>query len=113
MHVFGLPAALAALAAIPLVSAHGYVQSVVADGKSYSGTSPEWFYHAEKPDTAGWYAQNQDNGFVAPSAYSNADIICHKNATVGGSPIPVSAGGTLDLQWVSSTYCKGIIRFLA
>jgi hypothetical protein len=101
MHAFTQSAAIAVLAAIPLVTAHGHVNKIVADGKEYAGTTPEWFYNqASKPDTPGWYAENQDNGFVAPSAFSDPDIICHKKATVGGKPVPISAGGKLDLTWV-------------
>lgn len=90
----------AALALAPIVSAHGYVSGVVSNGEWYSGTSPEWFYHETKPDTAGWYAENQDNGFVAPDAFADPDIICHRGATVGTGVIPVTAGETIDLQWV-------------
>lgn len=92
-------AALAALSAAPLVFAHGYIDGIVSGGKWYSGTSPSWIYESAKPDTSGWYADNQDNGFVAPSSYSNADITCHKNATVGGAPVPVTAGDKIDLSW--------------
>lgn len=96
-----LAAALAAFTLLPLVSAHGYVSGVVAGGQWYSGTSPEWFYHPEKPETAGWYAENQDNGYVAPDAFADPDIICHRGATVGLGSIPVAAGEPVDLQWVS------------
>ncbi|KAK4631576.1 Polysaccharide monooxygenase Cel61a [Fulvia fulva] len=100
-----LPITTAALAAtllastLPLVSAHGYISGIVSDGKYYSGTSPSWTYAQTKPDTPGWYANNQDNGFVAPSAYASGDITCHKGATVGGAPVPVTAGKSVDLQW--------------
>lgn len=70
MHSFTSPAlALAALAAFPVVSAHGYVSGIVAGGKWYLGSNPNWYYLPSKPVTAGWYALNQDNGFVSPSAY--------------------------------------------
>lgn len=85
---------------LPLISAHGFVSGVVAGGTWYPGTSPEWIYHAEKPATAGWYAENQDNGFVAPSAFADPDIICHREAAVGLGSVPVTAGEQLDLQWV-------------
>lgn len=66
---------LAALTAIPTVSAHGYVSGVVSGGQWYPGASPNWFYGiaygAEKPAQAGWYAYNQDTGFVAPSEYGD------------------------------------------
>lgn len=89
----------AAFSAISLVSAHGYIDGITSGGKLYSGTSPSWIYGTEKPDTAGWYADNQDNGFVPPSSYTNGDITCHKNATVGGTPVPVTAGSKIDLSW--------------
>ncbi|GAB7366009.1 hypothetical protein MBLNU230_g7333t1 [Neophaeotheca triangularis] len=102
MHSFTLPAAtLAAIAAIPAVSAHGYVSGIVSGGEWYPGTSPGWFYYPEDqvPQTAGWYAENQDNGFVDAESYDNQDITCHKNATPGQAYIPVTAGEPIDLQW--------------
>lgn len=68
-------AAFAAAAAPALVSAHGHVLGVVSGGEWYAGTTPEWTYQAEKPNTAGWYANNQDNGFVEPASYADEDII--------------------------------------
>ncbi|KXT14427.1 hypothetical protein AC579_8357 [Pseudocercospora musae] len=91
--------ALAAVAAPSLVSAHGYVSGVVSNGEWHSGTSPEWTYQSSKPATAGWYANNQDNGFVEPSSYADGDIICHKGATPGQGSIPVTAGKSIDIQW--------------
>ncbi|KAI5368046.1 Putative auxiliary Activity family 9 [Septoria linicola] len=92
-------AAFAAAAAPALVSAHGHVLGVVSGGEWYAGTTPEWTYQAEKPNTAGWYANNQDNGFVEPASYADEDIICHKGATPGLGSIPVTAGESIDLQW--------------
>jgi hypothetical protein len=63
-------------------------------------TLNQWFYQTTKPDTAGWYAENQDNGYVAPDAFADPDIICHKGATVGLGSVPVTAGDAIDLQWV-------------
>ena len=72
MHSFLVPAAaLAAFAAIPVVTAHGYVSGVVAGGKWYPGASPNWIYAPEKPQQAGWFAKNQDTGFVAPRAFGD------------------------------------------
>jgi len=35
-----------------------------------------------QPITVGWKTPNVlDDGFVAPTAYANPDIICHRNAT--------------------------------
>ena len=89
MHSLTAPTlALAAFAAIQAVSAHGYVSGIVSGGKWYKATDPGeifltkerdmvththrfigWYYQSTKPTQAGWYALNQDNGFVAPDAY--------------------------------------------
>jgi cellulase len=73
MHSFTVPSiAVAAIAALPAVSAHGYVSGIVAGGKWYVGSNPNWYYQpaGAKVDTAGWYAMNQDNGFVSPDAFA-------------------------------------------
>lgn len=57
-------AAIAALALLPTASAHGYVSSIVAGGKTYVGSNPNWYYQpaGQVVPTAGWFAMNQDNG---------------------------------------------------
>ncbi|KAK5702983.1 hypothetical protein LTR97_003929 [Elasticomyces elasticus] len=100
MHSFTIPAiALAAIAVIPSVSAHGYVSGVTSGGKKTTMTGPNWIYQSTKPQDAGWFAYNQDNGFVAPSEYGDQNITCHKGATPGTTSITVAAGSTLDLTW--------------
>lgn len=100
MYSFTIPAVvLAAIAAIPAVSAHGYVSSVTVGGKSYPGADPGWIYQSTKPQQAGWFAYNQDNGFVAPSEYGDQNITCHKGATPGTTSITVAAGSSVTLEW--------------
>lgn len=84
---------LAALAA--LASAHGHVESIIADGVEYPGGIPS----GADPSTPGWAAQNQDNGFVEPSSFSDPDIICHKGAVAPDNYATVAAGGSVTLQW--------------
>lgn len=73
MHSFSAPAiALAVLAAIPAVSAHGHLSGVVSGGKWYAGTNPNWLYDTTKPKQAGWFAYDQDEGFVAPDEYGDS-----------------------------------------
>jgi len=107
-------AAFAALTIIPAVSAHGYVSEVKAGGKTYAGSNPSWFY-GTKEDTVGWYADNQDNGFVAPDAYGSADIICHKGATPGNQYVEVEAGSEIDLVWNTwpDSHHGPVINYLA
>jgi len=96
-----LGAAAAAFALIPSVAAHGYVSSIVTGGKTYPGSNPNWYYlpSSQIVPTAGWFALNQDNGFVSPSAYGTSDIACHKSAKPGSTQIPVKAGDSVTLVW--------------
>lgn len=88
-------AAISALAFATGALAHGHVQSVIAGGVTYSGGIP----HGAPADAVGWSAANQDNGFVEPNSFGNADIICHKQATPASNHAVVAAGGTITLQW--------------
>ncbi|PGH16782.1 hypothetical protein AJ80_05097 [Polytolypa hystricis UAMH7299] len=88
-------AALPLLALLSSVSAHGHVSSVTADGVTYPGGIPG----QQNPDAVGWSADNQDNGFVAPDAFSSPDIACHKSSQAAPSSAKVAAGSTITLQW--------------
>ena len=114
MPSFLTTAAVAVLAIAPAVSAHGFVQTVKAGGKSYPGGDPGWIY-GDKPDSVGWYAKNQDNGFVEPNSFDTADIICHKGATTGNKVVEVEAGSKIDLQWNTwpESHKGPIINYLA
>ena len=99
---YSVPNSLALVAAlVPLVSAHGFVQTITVNGESYPGADPVWFYYpeGELPQTVGWDALNQDLGFVSPSDFSSTDIACHKSAFPSGLYINANAGDTLTLQW--------------
>lgn len=100
--LFAIPAAaFAAIAFVPAVTAHGYNASVMAGGKIYPGATPQWFYDRTKPTQAGWYASNQDNGFVAPDTYGSENITCRKGVIPGNTVIKVNAGETIDLTWIT------------
>ncbi|EXJ84836.1 endoglucanase [Capronia epimyces CBS 606.96] len=91
-------ALLGALTLVSKVSAHGFVQGIVAGGVWHSGYSPLFQYQHPTPVVAGWsIPEDINNGFV--SDYTSPDIICHKGATPGGDYITVAAGDTVELQW--------------
>ena len=116
MHSLFAPAvALAAIVAIPAVTAHGYVSGVVSGGKYYPEGGPNWIYQSTKPQQAGWFAYNQDLGFVAPSEYKDENITCHKGATPGTTYIPVKSGSSIDLQWTTwpDSHHGPVISYLA
>lgn len=93
--------AIAALAAT--AAAHGTVTGFVTDGVYNKGYDISNYYLAQQgqkvAETAAWSAENLDNGFVAPDAYTTADIVCHKNAKAATSSATVKAGGKIDFQW--------------
>lgn len=82
-----------------LVSAHGHVTGIVADGTWYSGWNAEMKYQNPIPSVAGWQADNLDNGFISPSAFSSSDIICHKASKPGTFHIPAKPGSKITFQW--------------
>ncbi|KEY68162.1 hypothetical protein S7711_07253 [Stachybotrys chartarum IBT 7711] len=86
-----------------LAAAHGTVPSFSTDGEEHGGFLLDYYYMElngqTPPATAGWYAENLDNGFVAPSEYGTDTIACHKNARPATSSASVAAGGTVDFQW--------------
>jgi methionine-rich copper-binding protein CopC len=83
------------------VAAHGSVNSVSVGSTKYTGYEP-----SNKPGTPPnpakgvvWASNDEDIGFVLPTDYSNANIICHKNASPAPKAATVAAGGTISLSW--------------
>jgi len=56
-------------------------------------------YNSNPPAVVGWSTQALDSGFVEPSAFGTADIICHKSAKNAKAYATVAAGGKVTLQW--------------
>jgi cellulase len=85
------------------VAAHGAVTSFSIDGKEQRGYHISDYYAIEQgqpaPETAGWYAENLDNGFIAPDAYGTSDIACHKNGKPSKTSAKIAAGGKLEWHW--------------
>ena len=83
--------------------AHGTVTGFVTDGTYNGGFLLDYYYMIQNgqtpPDTAGWYAENLDNGFVEPNNFGTADIICHVAAKPATSSATVAAGGSVEFQW--------------
>ncbi|KAK5627129.1 hypothetical protein RRF57_002844 [Xylaria bambusicola] len=103
---------------VQLASAHGHVAGITVNGGPWiQGTDPNWYYQPEgsAPETPGWRALNQDNGFVTPDAYTTSDIACHKSATPGQTYIEANSGDTLTLYWNTwpDSHKGPIINYLA
>ncbi|EMC96205.1 glycoside hydrolase family 61 protein [Baudoinia panamericana UAMH 10762] len=114
MSVIQSAAILASLVAS--VAAHGHVQGIVAGGTYYTGYDPSFQYSPIPPIVIGWSdPQDLDNGFIAPSNYTNPDIICHRNATAAGTSARIAAGDVVEPQWTPwpSSHHGPVIDYLA
>jgi hypothetical protein len=67
---------------------------------SYPGyIAVDYPYSSKPPATIGWSETATDMGFVAPSAYTSGDIICHRGAANAKLSAPVAAGGAVTMYW--------------
>ncbi|KAF2259927.1 endoglucanase IV precursor [Lojkania enalia] len=82
-----------------LIAAHGHVTGIVVDGTWNVGWSAEMRYQSPIPATAGWQADNLDNGFISPDKFATADIICHKSAKNGNAYVSAKPGSKVTFQW--------------
>jgi cellulase len=112
--------AIAALAAT--ATAHGTVTGVTIDGVFEQGYKLDYYYamqnKQEVPEHMGWYAEDLDNGFITPDAYTTADIICHKAGAPKGSSdtmAKVAAGGVVEFAWTAwpSSHMGPVITYVA
>ncbi|KAL1619120.1 hypothetical protein SLS56_010254 [Neofusicoccum ribis] len=107
----GLLGAMAATAA-----AHGTVSGVVIDGEYTQNYNPSMQYTTPAPVVIGWaIPEDLDNGFVAPSAYADPDIICHKGATNAQTSAKIAAGEKIELEWTTwpDSHKGPVISYLA
>ncbi|TDZ14194.1 Endoglucanase-4 [Colletotrichum orbiculare MAFF 240422] len=93
--------ALTALAGAAAVMAHGHVKAFQVNGGAYEPGFDVFtdYYKNPKPERYGWYAENTDNGFVAPDAFTSADIACHKNSKNAALTFKVAAGDKISFNW--------------
>ncbi|KAG9197117.1 hypothetical protein G6514_002259 [Epicoccum nigrum] len=107
----------AVAALLDTASAHGFVSGVTTNGAWTAGSNPVWYYlpSAQRAQTAGWDALNQDNGFVEPASASTDNINCHKSATAGKQYASVAAGADLKFYWNTwpDTHKGPIINYIA
>ncbi|RKU49290.1 hypothetical protein DL546_009783 [Coniochaeta pulveracea] len=93
-------ALLAALTTAATVIAHGHVNDIIVDGVQWPSYNPLVFpYMSNPPKVVGWTTDQTDDGFIAPSAFTSSDIICHKNASNAGGHAIVAAGDKVFIQW--------------
>nr|OQO21749.1 hypothetical protein B0A51_09690 [Rachicladosporium sp. CCFEE 5018] len=80
--------------------AHGYVSGYVVDGQYIQGYSKNFQWQRNPPIVAGWSTPEViDTGFIGPQNYTTPQIICHLDATPGGTSVKIAAGSEITLQW--------------
>ncbi|KAF0645788.1 hypothetical protein FPSE5266_00619 [Fusarium pseudograminearum] len=100
MSSFITKTVLAALVAAAGVRAHGHVESITVGGTEYEGLNPgAAAFENPRKELAAWFATNTDNGFVEPSAFGDADIICHRGAENAVKSAKVKAGEKITIKW--------------
>ncbi|CAG7954103.1 unnamed protein product [Penicillium nalgiovense] len=104
------------LASATLVAGHGYVSSIVADGKSYTGyLVDKYAYMSDPPDSVGWATTATDLGFEDGTEYQDPNIICHRDGANAALSATVTAGSSIDLQWTPwpESHHGPVITYLA
>ncbi|KAL2795570.1 glycosyl hydrolase family 61-domain-containing protein [Aspergillus keveii] len=82
------------------VLGHGYVTSIDVDGTTYGGYLIDtYYYESNPPDIIAWSTTATDTGYVAPTAYDDPDIICHRGAEPGALSAEIAPGGSVTLYW--------------
>ncbi|KAJ5717086.1 hypothetical protein N7488_002732 [Penicillium malachiteum] len=104
------------LGSAALVAGHGYVSGAVVDGTYYGGyIITEYPYESDPPELIAWSEQETDLGYIDGTEYNNSNIICHKEALPGALEAPVTAGGSVELQWTAwpSSHHGPVITYMA
>ncbi|KDN63359.1 putative glycosyl hydrolase family 61 [Colletotrichum sublineola] len=116
MSSFKNAAVLSALAGAVSVMAHGHVTFFKDGSEQFQGYDvTSMAYMNPAPKVYGWSETATDNGFVAPSAYTNPDIICHRGAKNAALTAKVAAGDKLQVFWDTwpTSHSGPVIDYLA
>jgi hypothetical protein len=88
------------LASAALVAGHGYVTSIDVDGTTYGGYLIDtYYYESDPPELIAWSTTATDDGYVAPTAYDDSSIICHRGSAPAALSAPIAPGGSVKLTW--------------
>ncbi|KAF3769733.1 family 61 glycoside hydrolase [Cryphonectria parasitica EP155] len=80
-------------------AAHSHIDYVLVNGVYYPGFIPQLGASGNPADTVGWFETATDDGFIAPSNYTNPNIICHENGAPPRAHMPVAPGDIVHFQW--------------
>ncbi|KAL3479628.1 glycosyl hydrolase family 61-domain-containing protein [Aspergillus californicus] len=95
---------------------HGYVSSIDVDGTTYGGYLIDtYYYESDPPEVIAWSTTATDNGYVAPDAYADSDIVCHRGAEPGALSAEIAAGKDVTMFWNTwpTSHHGPVINYLA
>ncbi|KAJ5675631.1 Glycoside hydrolase family 61 [Penicillium macrosclerotiorum] len=104
------------LGAVSMVTGHGFVSSIVANGQNYTGYIVNSYpYMSDPPESVGWATTATDLGFEDGTQYQDPNIICHRNGTNAALSATVTAGSDVDIQWTTwpDSHHGPVITYLA
>lgn len=87
-----------------LVSSHGYLGTIIVDGKTYKGYDPYSGIRNAQATQYAWTTYQVSGGYISPHEYNSPDIICHQNASAGALYIPAKPGSKVTFQWGEWVY---------
>ncbi|KAM4061951.1 glycosyl hydrolase family 61 protein [Hirsutella rhossiliensis] len=83
-----------------LAAAHGHIDRIDIDGKSYGGFLVDQYPHEQNvPDLIAWSTADTQDGPVQTFDYNQPNIICHQDAKPGALAGEVAAGGKVTIHW--------------
>ncbi|GIK06039.1 hypothetical protein Aspvir_010157 [Aspergillus viridinutans] len=83
-----------------LAAAHGHIDRIDIDGKSYGGFLVDQYPHEQNvPDLIAWSTADTQDAYVQTFDYNQSNIICHQDAKPGALAGEVAAGGKVTVHW--------------
>ncbi|KAE8334642.1 glycosyl hydrolase family 61-domain-containing protein [Aspergillus arachidicola] len=83
-----------------LAAAHGHVDRINIDGKSYGGFLVDKYPGQPNVyDLIAWSTADTQDAYVQTFDYNQPNIICHEDAKPGALAGEVAAGGKVTLHW--------------
>jgi len=91
---------------VPVVHGHGWIQSIVVDGKTYLGKTP--FQLEQSGVTSSPIRQIESNGPVTDM--SSSDLTCGIKAKIAEEVIDAKPGSVMSFLWKNPLSLTGNVR---
>jgi hypothetical protein len=83
-----------------LAAAHGHIDRIDIDGKSYGGFLVDKYPgQPNVPDLIAWSTADTQDAYIQTFDYNQPNVICHQDAKPGALAGEVAVGGKVTLHW--------------